>query len=598
MIVEKRTIDINAHIIDLFFTIKSDGDSKKLEISFRNLNYGVITAVRMIIKATDSFGDKVLFDDTYDYEIKRADLKIKPGNKASLSVELGQYDVKNVELKIVQIAYASGEIYDVEEPEYVDYEIEKFSRNWSNNDRFDHDALEIIKEYNSEAICIPAIHTMGWICSCGYLNLEGSDKCRRCEKDKYIQFNKYTKEELEKELNKREQRKKEEEEEQERLRKIAEDSKAKKQRAITIGISSAAAVLIAVVIAFVLYNNHKYGMTKEDVAMYKIAQDNYDKIEYFSLSLGNDFYDVCHGYYIDDYNSHRNRLSEAEKDKDYLYSRGMYEASALLFELITDQYPEKYRGTFKKLAKAHEGDVFNDIGTCETLYVMMSVSSTYIDRREGIDKAIDKLEEYMEKTVFNPDKVKYTAPSMPGIDYSNVYGISLGIMLYDDGNIMYIGEITDNQANGYGRAYYPSDEGGGLMCEGTFEEGIFVDGTDYSSEKEKTMDIDEQVFSGECMMISGIENSESSEEVANKRASDEANDRRKASACAQQYAQTVANKQNGCKQVEWIDIPDISGSYYSYSCTLTMSDGSTRKGTITVEKNSDGSFSAVGMDLD
>ncbi len=599
MITEKRTLDINARVTEFAYSINTHGESKTLDISFKNLNYGIITAIRMVLKAKDSFGDTVLFGDVDEYEIKRADLNIKPGNKASLSVEVGQYDIKIPDLKITQIVYSSGEIFDVKNPEIVEYEIERFSGNWSNEDHFDRYALDYINEYNSDAICIPSSHPNGWICSCGYLNLKDEAKCRKCSKDRDTQLNKYSKNELKSAVERRERKEIEEQEERERLKKLEEEKRAKRNKRITIGIVVAVAVIVIIIIAIVLYNNHVYGLSKEDAVAYELAQDNYKKIDSFSLGLSLDVYDKTEEYYIDDFNKQRNRMDEAERDKDYLYSRGMYEASALLYKLITDQYPEKYRETYEKLSQAHEGNIFNDIGIMETLYIKMSTSNSYFDRQEEIDDAIDNLEEYMEKTVFNPDKVKYTAPSMPNADYSNVYGISMGILLYDDGNIMYIGEITDDQANGYGRAYYSSKDGGGIMCEGSFESGRFIDGEHYGhGDEDNLKEIQEKSFSGECMMVSGLKNTQSSESVANKKASDDARDKQKASACVRDYVNTVVKKQNGCEKAEWIDIPEIDGSFYSYSCTLTMTDGSTRKGTITVYKDSDGTFTAEGIDLD
>lgn len=72
----------------------------------------------------------------------------------------------------------------------------------------------------------------------------------------------------------------------------------------------------------------------------------------------------------------------------------------------------------------------------------------------------------------------------------------------------------------------------------------------------------------------------------------------KAKKCAEEYIQKTVDKKNGCSEISWIKIPSISGSKYEFSCTCTLSDGSKRNGTLTVKKQSDGSFKAEGLMFD
>lgn len=600
MIKEKRSVDLNARIIDVEYEIKSNDNIKTVVLSFKNLNYGTINAIKFSFRATDSFGDVITFDDGERYEVKRADLNVKPRDKVNICVEIGKYDIKNIDLKLEQIVYSSGEVFKTEEPDIVEYDIEKLSGSWDTNDHFEHDALGILREFNSNAICMPAIHPRGWVCCCGYLNANDTEICYNCTSGKEIQFRKYTKEDLKSEIEKREKKKAEELAEQKKRQEIEEEANARKRKKRFFALTAMGIIALVTCVSMMIYNNFKYGLSKEESLVHEIAQSNYEKIEYFCLTLSLDFSDKCNGYYEDDYNRRSDRSDDVEKDKDFLYSRGIYEASSLLYDLILDQYPEKYRPIYTDLVKTHIGEIFNDISINETLYVKNMSASSYIDKRKEIDETIESLEKYMEKTVLNPTKVDYTLPSIPDADYSNVYGISMGIIYYDDGNIMYIGEMSEGKPDGFGRAWYSSKDGNGTMCEGVFENGIFISGDHYGTDGNSNdiKDVQNVSIEGEFEMVTGLNNTDTSESVANKRVDDEKKDKEKASACAKQYVNTLVNKDNGCNKIEWYNIPSVSGLYYSYSCTVTLSDNSTKKGTITVKKEPDGGFSAVGLDLE
>lgn len=600
MFLEKRKVDLNAYIKDVIYEIKDNNQTKSISVSFVNLCYGTITAIKLIMFAKDSFGDDIIFGNIKQFEIKRADLNIKSGKKCSFSIEIGNYDIKKIDLVIDQIVYADGRIVKPLDENVVEYEVERLSSSWSQQEHFEKDALEVLNSYLEQAICFPKVLPLGWVCACGNLNSLESEICAVCGKKKDFIFEKCSADKIKKEVELMNERKDKEDQERkanaERERLVAE----KKSKNITMAVVSCVVIAIAAIIIALIINNVKYGLSKEDAAKYELAQSNYHKIEFFIMCLGNEYSDVAIDYNDTTY-SGKNRMSDAEKDKEYLYKRGIYEGSTLLYDLIKGQYPQKYQSTYEKLIKAQTGDVFNNIELTERLYVMNAHNNdSYFDKREAINEAIDELENYMDKTVFNPEKVEYSAPSMPSVDYSKVYGISLGIIFYDDGNIMYIGEIKNGLPHGYGEAFYHPDEHADTMANGNFEDGKFVSGDHYGLDGNMNdiADIQKFEFSGQCVMVSGLANSISSETVANKNKSDEEADKKKASACVEDYLQKVCDKENGTVSVEWFDIPTIIGSYYSYSGTFTMSDGSTRKGTIIVEKNSDGTFSPVRIDLD
>ena len=181
---ENRKIDVNAYVKDFCYEIKSEGSNKNICVSFTNLYYGTISAIKLILSAKDSFGDKIMLSDNEYFEIKRIGLDIKCGKKCSFTTALGNYDVKQIELVIDQIVFDDGSIVKPLEENIIEYEIERLSTIWTPQEHYEKDAIEVMKKYNTSSICFPKNISSGWICSCGYLNFDKADICAACGKKK------------------------------------------------------------------------------------------------------------------------------------------------------------------------------------------------------------------------------------------------------------------------------------------------------------------------------------------------------------------------------------------------------------------------------
>ena len=378
--------------------------------------------------------------------------------------------------------------------------------------------------------------------------------------------------------------------------KIKQEKERKKKKALLV-ISAIAVVIIISIVCDVTYNI-KYGLSGEEKVQYNIAQSNDYKIESYVMELGHDFIHIANDYCDDDSYSYegKNRMNEAEKNADYLYARGIYLAAPLLYDLIEEQYPEKYRSVYAQLTKLRKGDVYNDILVKEQWIEDRSVSNQYY----RINSAIDELEAYMDNDTLNPAKVEIVNADMPIPDYSKVYGINLGILYYEDGNIRYVGEVSNGQANGYGKSWYSENDGGKLCCEGIFEDGIFKSGDccyDIEGNEISPNELSNIVIAGDFEMVQGLNNTTSSKSVAQQNANNEEQNKSKAQAAAKNYLELVANKYSSITNITWINIPHVSGDYYYFSCTIEYGDLK-RKGTVTVQKNSDGTFEVTGLEFD
>lgn len=85
--------------------------------------------------------------------------------------------------------------------------------------------------------------------------------------------------------------------------------------------------------------------------------------------------------------------------------------------------------------------------------------------------------------------------------------------------------------------------------------------------------------------------------IVQKNADDEERDRSKAETAVEEYFNMLAEKQSSITNISWLTYPDVSGNYYYFSCKVEYSDLK-REGTLTVKKESDGTFKATGLEFD
>lgn len=599
---EHRIVDLNAYIEDIGCEIKNTGDSKQLEISFRNVSQDVITAIRLKCVCFDSFDDKIQFGTEDFLEVKKASLNIKPTKKASFIVDVELSDLQKVEIEVLQIVYINGEKVAPMAAHNIEYDVDILSSTWFENDHSESDILSYMKEKNDKAVCFPKEHPDGWICSCGRLNRNGINRCVSCGYGKNNNFEYFQKEKIKHELDERVIQKKNAEERRKAELKEEEEKAEKKKKQIITAVVGAIVLVVVIGILSTVIHNIKYGLSDEEKAQYIIAQNNYEKIETFAYSVSNDYWRFANKMYYDNnynYNHDReNRLSDAEKNSDYLYLRGMQLASSLLYDMIKNQYPQKYQEVYNQLISLKKGDIYNDYMVTETMYVENNSASNMMDRREGIDKAVQIMEEYMSNETLNPSKVELANVDMPEPDYSKVYGINLGVLYYDDGNIQYIGEVKDGKASGYGIVWYSSENDNRTCCDGEFVNGFFNSGEAYDTDGNdiSASDLIDISFEGEFAMVQGLSNSKTSEQVAQQTKNDEERDKEKACVAVEIYLNNLVNKQSSITNITWLNVPDVRGNYYYFSCTVEYSDLK-RKGTVTVKKNSDGTFKATGLEF-
>lgn len=235
--------DINAHIEDIKCEIITKGGNAIAVISFKNLGYGDITAIKFNAIGYNSFGDIVSIGNREKFFLIIQDIIIKKNERTNnLKAKLPSFDIRKLVLEEAQICFADGSVATYEGKNIKDIELQEF------DDEQPEELAAIHKIYDERIKYNICELDEGWICGCGRFNKSETTVCTLCGKAKVDTKNALSTAGL-KNLVDEYQAKIRAEQEEAKLRAIA-DKKASKQRKIKIAIG----VILGVIILLSLNN--------------------------------------------------------------------------------------------------------------------------------------------------------------------------------------------------------------------------------------------------------------------------------------------------------------------------------------------------------
>ena len=178
--------DINAHITNIKCDINVDNEYVQAKISFDNLDYGKITAIKFEAKGFNSFGDLVCVSEKESFFLLIQDLCIAENESANnLKVKLPNNDIRKLELQECQICYEDGSVVSYLGKDECVFETNELDENDS-NEKY---KLEAIRNVISDKFQIfPKENDKGWLCCCGRINKKEDVKCRGCKLEKILIF--------------------------------------------------------------------------------------------------------------------------------------------------------------------------------------------------------------------------------------------------------------------------------------------------------------------------------------------------------------------------------------------------------------------------
>ncbi|HIY08554.1 MAG TPA: DUF2845 domain-containing protein [Firmicutes bacterium] len=165
-------IDLNAHIDSLEYRVINNGNAYYGELSFFNLSYGTIHAIKFHGEYFNSFGDILPITNT---DLLLQDLNIPPCSYFKYSFSLPDFQIRNFKLSVISIIFENG-IVEAVSPNPYSYDIDVLDE----NDPADNKLLVLFRKAFPYSICLPKTNEIGWICTCGRWNSKEQNTCSRC----------------------------------------------------------------------------------------------------------------------------------------------------------------------------------------------------------------------------------------------------------------------------------------------------------------------------------------------------------------------------------------------------------------------------------
>lgn len=238
---EKLLFDVNAHITNINCRVLTEESGTKADISFDNLGYGKITAVKFNAKGYNSFGDVVTVSGNETFLMIIQDINIEKNSTATnIKVSLPSNEIKRVELEENQICFADGTVTSYEGKNEKEFDVEKFTF----EEQIELNALRDVFDSN---VTYKLLETEdGWICSCGRYNKQNAEQCSLCGHSIDEVRENLSEDGIQTAIEKKtaldEQRKIDEE------KKAIEKKKADKKKKIQIAIASVVALFFVIII--------------------------------------------------------------------------------------------------------------------------------------------------------------------------------------------------------------------------------------------------------------------------------------------------------------------------------------------------------------
>ncbi len=256
-----KIIDLNAHIENVKCEIHAESNCTKALISFQNLGFGDITAIKFIATGYNTFGDIVKINNNDKFYIIIQDICIeKNGIADNLKVTLPSDEIRKLELSEYQICYKDNSVSTYTGTKFFEAHLMMYEKNIDE----EYKVLQALRtKFNDHISYAPVQLEDGWICSCGRYNASNSTSCSLCQCDKN-ELIRCIQEDMREALIS-EYQNAQRLEAQKVAQEAKEKQKAKKKKIIKIAIITVISVIIAIVLgrALTLASRTTYNSEQE-----------------------------------------------------------------------------------------------------------------------------------------------------------------------------------------------------------------------------------------------------------------------------------------------------------------------------------------------
>lgn len=172
----QKTIDVNANIKNIQCKIQK----QRVVVSFDNLGYGTVTAVKFNAQAFNAFNDVVKINGREKFFFVFQDISVLPNCHCELKTALPNANIKNLVLEEYQTCYSDGYAPIYSEGGNREVTLMEFDENDDGKEMID----AIKEEFGNKIQYLPQEVEDGWICGCGNYNRSDTTICSGCRNQK------------------------------------------------------------------------------------------------------------------------------------------------------------------------------------------------------------------------------------------------------------------------------------------------------------------------------------------------------------------------------------------------------------------------------
>lgn len=182
---ENKTFDVNAHIENLQCQVVVEGNRAVAYISFTNLGYGDITAIKFHATGYNSFGDIVPINNQSQFILMIQDILIsKNQSSGDIKILLPSSDIRQLDLEEIQVCYNHSTVVAYLGKNEIEVALNKYDNEDGNGELLS--AIRTI--YDNKYSYQPVEVEHGWVCACGRYNPSATTLCSLCGNEKTTIF--------------------------------------------------------------------------------------------------------------------------------------------------------------------------------------------------------------------------------------------------------------------------------------------------------------------------------------------------------------------------------------------------------------------------
>ena len=244
-------IDLYSPVLVLAYEIIQIDKTFYLKLDLKNLAGTMIDSIKGNYEAYDSFNELISADEGEKHNFIIQDMALLPGYHKIFQVPLLSENIRRIDsFSVTQVKYAQENIQHINQHLFEMYGGEEIPK----------DYLKAAQSLLSSAKYYPQLTANGWICTCGYPNLDSNTCCANCKTLKGEVFSKI---------------------QEGNLIKSCSNIKKKNKSLLIISIGAISLIVVALIIIALHYNQQE--QKREDVYDELAIMDKYTK--YIGISM-------------------------------------------------------------------------------------------------------------------------------------------------------------------------------------------------------------------------------------------------------------------------------------------------------------------------